>query len=86
MPSLELADPQLRAGQVLEDRDRAAGAVGGVAHALRGLGVLLGAAVGEVQPGDVHPRVDHLDEDLGVARGGADGGDDLRAAHKRAAL
>ena len=61
----------------------APGAVGRVAHALRGLGVLLGAAVGEVQAGDVHPGLDHADEDLGLARGGADGRDDLRTAHKR---
>ena len=59
------------------------GAAGGLAHELRGLGVLLGAAVREVQPRDVHAGVDHADEHLGVARGGADRGDDLRAAHHR---
>jgi hypothetical protein len=40
--------------------------------------------VGEVQAGDVHPRFDHADEHFGLARGGPDGGDDLRAAlHRR---
>ena len=75
----ERADAHLRAGQVLQDRDGAARAAGGLAHALRGLGMLLGVAVGEVQPRDVHARLDHPGERVGVARGGADGGDDLRA-------
>ena len=43
--------------------------------------VLVGAAVGEVQPRDVHTGLDHADEHLGLARGGPDRGDDLRAAH-----
>ena len=38
-------------------------------------------AVRVVQPRDVHPRVDHREQGLRLARGGADGGDDLRAAH-----
>ena len=80
-PVDELADAQLRPRQVLQDRDLAPGAVGGVAHAARRLGVLLGAAVGEVQARDVHAGLDHPDEHLGLARGGADRGDDLRAAH-----
>ena len=80
----QLADAQLRAGQVLQDRDLAAGAAGGVADAARGLRVLVGAAVGEVQAGDVHPGLDDADEHLGIARGGPDGGDDLRPAlHQR---
>ena len=69
-------------GQVLQDRDGAAGAARRLAHALGDLGVLLGAAVGEVQPRDVHPRLDHPHEDLGVAGGRADGGDDLGPAHR----
>ena len=77
------ADPQLRAGQVLEDRHRASGAPRGVAHAVDGLGVLVERAVGVVQPRDVHPRLDHPQQGRGLARGGADGGDDLRAAHAR---
>ena len=57
---------------------------GRVAHQLRGLGVLLRRAVREVQPRDVHARLDHAHEDLGIARGGADRGDDLGAAHRTA--
>ena len=70
-------------GQVLQDRDLAAGAARGLAHELRRLGVLLGAAVREVQARDVHAGLDHPDEHLRVARGGADRGHDLRAAHHR---
>ena len=82
--ALERADAHLRAGQVLEDRDGAAGAAGGLAHAAGGLGVLLGGAVREVQPRDVHPRVDHPHEGLGIPRGRADGGHDLRATRQGA--
>ena len=77
------ADAQLRPGQVLQDRDRAPGAAGGVAHAADRLGVLLERAVRVVQPRDVHARLDHAHERLRLARGGADRGDDLRAAHAR---
>ena len=77
------ADPQLRAGQVLQDRHRAPGTAGGVAHAVDGLGVLVERPVRVVQPRDVHPRLDHLQQGLGLARGGADRGDDLCAAHAR---
>ena len=66
----ERADPQLGTGQVLQQRDRAAGAAGGVADELGGLGVLLVRAVAEVQPGDVHARLDHPYERLGVAEAG----------------
>ncbi len=45
------------------------------------LGVQLEVAVREVEPGDVHPRVDHPREHLGLAGGGPDRGDDLRPAH-----
>ena len=83
----ELADPELRAREVLQDRDLAAGATGGVADPARGFRVLVRAAVGEVQPGDVHPGFDHSGEHLGIAGGGPDGGDDLRAAlHQRRTL
>ena len=76
------ADAQLRPGQVLQDRHRAARAPGGVAHAADRLGVLLERAVRVVQPRHVHPRLDHAQQRLGLARGGPDGGDDLRAAHR----
>src|SRR5215218_5834981 len=61
-------------------RSLAPGPAGGLAHERRVLGVLLGGAVGEVQAGDVHPRLDHADQHLGVTRRGSDGRDDLRAA------
>ena len=75
------ADPQLRPGKVLEDRDRMAGTPGRVAHALGRLGVLLERPVRVIESRDVHPGLDQLEEDVGFTRGGTDGGDDLRAAH-----
>ena len=77
------ADPQLRPGQVLQDRDRPPRAAGGVAHAPDRLGVLLERPVRVVQPRHVHPGLDHPQQRLRLARGGSDGGDDLRAAHAR---
>ena len=74
------ADAQLRAREVLQDGQRTASAAGGGAQPLEGLGVLVGRAVGEVQPGHVHARLDHRDERVGVPRGGPDRGDDLGAA------
>ena len=53
------ADAQLRPRQVLQDRHRAPGLPGGVAHAADRLCVLLERSVGVVQPGDVHARLDH---------------------------
>ena len=44
-----------------------AGAAGGLADERRRLGVLVRAPVREVQAGDIHPRLDHPDQDLGVA-------------------
>ena len=76
----ERADAQLRPRQVLQDGDRSAGAARRLADPLRRLRVLLVRAVAEVQPGDVHPGFDHPHEHLAIARGGADRGDDLRAA------
>ena len=77
------ADPQLRAGQVLQDRDRAPGAARRVAHAAHRLGVLVERAVRVVQPRHVHAGLDQPHERLGLARGGADRRDDLGAAHAR---
>ena len=57
------------------------GPAGGVAHAADRLRVLLERPVRVVQPRDVHARLDHAHERLRLARGGADRGDDLRAAH-----
>ena len=69
-------------GQVLQDRHRAPGPAGGVAHAAHGLGVLLERAVRVVQPRDVHPGRTIASSVSGLARGRADGGDDLGAAHR----
>ena len=77
----QLADAQLGTGEVLEDRDLTAGTLGRGAHALRGLGVRLARAVGEVEPRHVHSGRDHPLERGDIARGGPDGGDDLGAAH-----
>jgi len=73
----ELADPQLRAREILQDGHLALRPPGRLAHAARGLGVVLPGAVREVQPRDVHARLDHPHKHLRVARGRADGGDDL---------
>ena len=45
--------------------------------------MLIEAAVRVVQARDVHARLDEAGEHLGLARGGTDRGDDLRAAHRR---
>ena len=78
---LERSDPDLRSRKVLEDRDLATDFVGRGADAFGVLGVDLAVPVGEVQPRDVHPRLDHPHERVRIAGGGADRGDDLRAAH-----
>ena len=39
--------------------------------------VILGGAMAEVQPDHVHPGANHLFEQRGVARGGAEGGNDF---------
>ena len=64
-------------GHVLEDGHLAAGGARRGADPLDRLGVLVGAAVREVEPGDVHPGLDHPPEDLRLARGGADRRHDL---------
>ena len=78
---LHLAGPDLRAGEVLEERHRAVEAGRDVPGRADDLEVLLLGAVGEVQPEDVHAGADQALELLGAARGRPDGGDDLRSAH-----
>src|ERR1700733_6337455 len=75
------ADAQLRPRQVLQDRYRTPRAPGGVAHAAYRLLVLCQRAVGVVQPRHVHAGTHHREQRLRLARGWADGGDDLCAAH-----
>jgi hypothetical protein len=76
-------DAQLGSRKVLQDGHLAPGPPRGLPDPLRRLRVLLRRSVREVQPGDVHPRLDHAGEHLGVARRRPDGGDDLGAAHER---
>ena len=78
--SVELADPDLRALQVGDQRERAPDRCLHGAHAARAPLVLVVRPVGEVEPNSVHARVDERSERLLVVRRGADGGDDLRAA------
>ena len=80
------SDAQLGPGQVLQDRHGSPRAPGRIAHAPHGLLVLGEGAVGVVQAGHVHPGAHHREQRLGLARGGADGGDDLGAAHCRATV
>src|SRR5690606_17209539 len=77
----ELAEPDLRPGQVGQDGDRAAGRVCRLAHALCGKGVALGGAVREVDARHVHPGLDELTDPLD--RGRTDGADELGASHGR---
>ena len=52
----------------------------GGAHLRVGAGVSLLVAVGEVEPGDVHPGRDQGGDALGAEGGRPDGADDLGAA------
>ena len=79
-PVGELAEPDLRPLQVGEDGDGAAGLLGGVAHEVVHLLVVLVAAVAEVQSGHVHARLDQAEHALGGSGGGPHGADDLYAA------
>src|SRR5207249_8061929 len=82
LAAFDRADANLRPAEILEDRDRAAGALRGGADARIGRRVRLLRAVREVEPEDVgtggDQRVEHA---VGVARG-PDGGDDLRVPHE----
>jgi hypothetical protein len=74
-------DAQLGPREVLEDGHRTADGSRRRAHARRVLGMHLAVAVREVQAGDVEPGLNHPFQGLRVTGGGADGGDDLGAAH-----
>ena len=75
----EAPDADLGAGHVGHDRDRAAEVLaGGVSEGAQAAVVGVGA-VGEVDPGDVHPGQDQLADPLGRAGGGAEGGGDVGA-------
>ena len=73
----EAADPDLRALQVLQDRERRVGAAGDAPEARDQASVVGACAVGEVDPRHVHARREQaLEHLLAVARG-ADRRDDL---------
>ena len=76
----EAADADLRALQVDQHADRAAGLARERAHQLHALAVLRGGAVGEIHAHHVEPGLDHARERLRVAGGGSERGDDLGAA------
>ena len=75
----QVADAELRAGQVAEDRHLAAERGGRLADRLDRLRVFVGAGVGEVEAEDVGAGGDQLLEHAEVPRGRADRGDDLGA-------
>ena len=77
----ERAGADLRALQVLQEGQRLAPLPGGRAQAVDARGVLVQRAVGEVQPGDVHPGVQQGGEHVRGVAGRPDGGDDLRFPH-----
>lgn len=77
----EAVEPDLRALEVDEDADAAAGLVGGLADAAVAFFVLQLGAVAEVESGDVHTGVDQgLDLVVRVG-GGPEGADDFCSAH-----
>ena len=78
--AIELADAELRALEVGDQRDRVADLGLGGAHQARALAVLVVGAVGEVQARAVHARIDQLSQEVGRAGGRADRGHDLRAS------
>ncbi len=75
----ELGDADLRALQVAQQCDEAAMASGDLTDQLGPGTVLVGAAVGEVQAGDIQPGDDHLLQHIRRTAGRAQGGDDLGA-------
>ncbi|MCY1407431.1 hypothetical protein D9M68_518230 [compost metagenome] len=80
----ELGDADLRALQVAEQGDEAAVFGGQFADQAGACLVFFGAAVGEVQAGDVQSRDDQLLQDFRGVAGRAEGGDDFGAAERHA--
>ena len=73
----EVADSDLGAGQVGHDGHVLAGFTGGGADALDQLAMLVEIAMGEVQPGNIHARLQHPLQHFRRIRGRADGADNL---------
>ena len=80
MPSSTSPIRSFGPGQVAEDPDLLAGALGRLAGHRHVLGVVVAGAVGEVEPEDVGARLDQLDHALDAAGRGADRGHDLRSS------
>ena len=79
-PSAKVPSRILGPWQVGQDRDGVTGAVRGLADQPVGGRVVGVGAVAEVQPGDVHARLDEGGDLLRGAGSGSEGADDLRAA------
>jgi hypothetical protein len=76
----EAAEADLRALQVGEDADGVSLGVRGVADHVVDPLVVLAVAVAEVQPGDVHARLDELAYPVGGGGGRTQRADDLCAS------
>ena len=77
-PVRERANPDLGAGEVLQDRDRDRQRLGEAPEPLDGLQVLRRGSMREVEPGHVHPRLEERPQRVLSKGGGANRGDDLR--------
>jgi len=69
--------------QVDQDPDPAAAGIAGLAHGQVGLAVHIVGAVGQVQPGDIHPGIHQFPDLLGRGNRRAQRGHDLGSAHGR---
>ena len=76
----QVADPQLRALEVGDQRERLAALLLHLAHDLHALGVVLMVPVREVEPDRVDAGVDERANLVVGRRDRPDGGDDLRPA------
>ena len=85
-PAGKGAHPQLGPLDVLENGDRLLGFLTGASHPAEERLVGLPPAVGEVEPGDVHPGGYQVANRLVGGHCGAEGGDDLRLALHRGSL
>jgi len=70
----EIADPQLRPGQILHDGDGLAHLVFSLSHRFEDPSVLIGSAMGEIEADDVDARFDELPDAPWAAAGGTEGG------------
>ncbi len=80
--AVDVPEPQLRTREIGQQADLALGALARPAHHRHELLVLASSAVREVEAKDVHAHGDQPRDDLGIAGGGPERGDDLRASHQ----